>query len=198
MRDRAADSRGFSLIETVIALGIITIGILSLAGTLALTIVNNNRIQQVTVAKYIAISTIETIIAAREADVLAFVEISSYDAAKNKKGFLLNQRLPVRGAGADGIFGTNDDSGDVVYTIGPNPNRNDGRFDGVNDQQLNLTQLGYSRQIEVTDLRDPDTNQLLGLKQIRVRVFYPARVGGQEAFTTSTIIGDYRTGLTGS
>ena len=178
------------MIEMVIAIGIITIGVLSLLGTLGFSILNSSRIKQVTLAKYIAVTTTETIISARESQVLAFADIAP-KSATNPNGFVTGVQT-VKSASIDQIFGTNDDTGDLIYTVGPN--RSSSLFDGANDERVNLTQIGYRRKITITDMNDPATGLSLGLKEIKVEVFYPTPVGGQKSYVMTTVMGDYRVG----
>ena len=187
---KRTEERGFSLIEMIIAIGIITIGILSLAATLGFSIITSNRVKQVTLAKYIAVTTMETIISTRESQVLPFSSIGP-QSGSNPNGFVTGVQ-PVRNAGVDHIYGTTDDDGDLVYTIGPNSTNL--QFDGAGDEKVNLTQIGYRREITVTDLNDPDTGRPLGLKQIQIKVYYPSPVGGQKSYTMTTVLGDYRVG----
>lgn len=206
--------KGFSLIELIISIAILTIGLLSLAGTVGISIVNSDRPRQLTIAKYIAVSTIETMIAARETGVLNFPEID-YISAGNPRGFVQGIR-PVRNAGCDRIFGTNDDgantscggteTNDLIYTIGPRNVQNDrntqnDRFDGTNDERINLTQLGYQREIEIENL-DFKVNQFTS-KRVKVHVYVPqpilgvARRNNRTVFTMEVTFGSYNTAPTG-
>ncbi|MEW6733010.1 MAG: prepilin-type N-terminal cleavage/methylation domain-containing protein [Acidobacteriota bacterium] len=197
---------GFSLIEVIISLAIITIGVLSLAGTLALSVINSDRSRQVTLAKYIATSTVETIIAARETGVITFNQIAI--RGSNPAGVFLAtptglQGFPVRDAGPDRIYGTADDAGpdnvpntsddppDLIYTLGPEIGPGNSRTTfGTNNETVNLTQLGYRRQISITDLEVGPTGPRL--KRIDVEVFYPLPIGNQRSFRLTTILGNYR------
>jgi prepilin-type N-terminal cleavage/methylation domain-containing protein len=182
--------QGFSLVEMIIAIGIITIGVLSLAATLGYSIITSNRIKQVTLAKYIAVTTMETIISARESQVLAFTSIAP-QSGSNPNGFATGIQ-PVKEAGTDRIFGTADDAGDLVYIIGPNTTNL--QFDGATDEKINLTQIGYRREITIVDINDPATGRPLGLKRIEIQVYYPSPVGGQKSYVMTTVLGDYRVG----
>lgn len=189
VREKRIDE-GFSLIETIISIGIITIGVLSLAGTLGYSVLNSSRIRQVTIAKYIAVAVTESIISARESQIIPFQNIAPVSGT-NPNGFATGIQ-PVSKAGTDRVFGTADDTGDLIYTIGPNSTT--GLFKDGSDQVLNLTQTGYRRQITITDLLDPARGTPIGLKQINVQIFYPSRVGGQQSYTMTTVLGDYRVG----
>ena len=136
MKDVASNnisrSNGFSLIEVIISIGIISIGVLALAGMLGFSVMNSSRIKQVTLAKYIAVTTIETIISARESQVLPFANIAP-QSGSNPNGFLTGAQS-VKGAGPDHIYGTNDDTGNLIYTIGPNSTNR--LFDNTSDESV--------------------------------------------------------------
>ncbi|MBL8152347.1 MAG: prepilin-type N-terminal cleavage/methylation domain-containing protein [Blastocatellia bacterium] len=206
-KDKAVEKNGFSLIELIISIGILTVGLLSLAGTIGISIVNSDRPRQLTIAKYIAVATLETMVAARETGVLNFTELD-YISAGNPRGFVQGIR-PVRNAGCDRIFGTNDDgantscggteTSDLIYTIGPNPVN--GRFDGTNDERVNLTQLGYQREIEITNL--DFRNGVVTSKRVQIHVYLPSPVLGltrrnnRSTFTMEVTFGSYNTAPTG-
>jgi prepilin-type N-terminal cleavage/methylation domain-containing protein len=184
---KPSQAEGFSLVELIITIAVLTIGLLSLAGTIGLSILNNSRSHQVLIAKYIAISTMETILAARESQILPYANIAPV-SGMNPNGFLTGLQ-PVKLAGPDNIYGTADDAGDLVYTIGPkNINTN---FNVATDQTIDLTLTGYQRRITITDMTDSQGSQF---KQVDIEVFYPSPIGGQPSYKVTTYIGNYRLG----
>lgn len=195
---------GFSLVELIISIAIISTALLGLVGLLTLTIPTADKSSRITIAKEIAISTLETLTIARESQVITFDQISN-DAAAMVPGIFPPNFLPIRNPGPDNLFGTADDNGNVLVTVGPkiDPVIANQKFDSTNDQVTNLTQIGYQRRITITDLGS-------GLKQVTVDVFYPIPSGGvanpntataaqlaRQTVSITTVFGKYRTSLSG-
>lgn len=172
-------SAGFSLIELIISVSIVLVAILALGGLLGLSIINSDKGRQITLAKFIAVTTLESITIARDSSVIVFDDLTSTKFPTTKG--------PVKGPGADNIYGTTDDSGNLVYINGPQNGKATGTFDNVNDQKLDLTQAGYQRQITFTDIA-------AGVRQIDVTVFYPSRIG-TSTFSVRTVVAQYPTSL---
>lgn len=114
---------GFTYIDVMCAMVILTVGILALLSAIAGGVLQSNAQQQQLNAKQIAASTMESIMSVKEtADPLrrlgwnAVGNVGSNpDGAGGFSGIFLNGLQPVRAdAGPDQTFGTNDDNGAVI------------------------------------------------------------------------------------
>lgn len=165
---------GFSYIETIISLVIVTVGLLSALSALTWGFVYLQEAEKKTKAKQIATSVIESIFAARDITSSGGISISSWDSIQIKTstntGIFADGWFPARSeSGADGIYGTTDDS----CATG-------------NSCNSNAEIQGYSRKIEITDIVQ---NNVVRKRRLDVRVqYYIGKLTRQEVI--STIIAD--------
>jgi prepilin-type N-terminal cleavage/methylation domain-containing protein len=196
MKNNIANSEqqaGFSLIEVIISIGIIGTVVLGLGLILGISVVRSDRSREITLAKLIAVTTLESITTARESEVISFMELSTTKFPSDI--------VPVKNAGPDNIFGSGDDTGDLIYTAGPSTAgggaKSTAKFNGTDDLKVNLTQLGYRRRVLIEDMGSNGSSG--GLKKITVEVFYPQskveNASGQDSFKIVTVIGSYRNSL---
>ncbi|MBK7994014.1 MAG: prepilin-type N-terminal cleavage/methylation domain-containing protein [Blastocatellia bacterium] len=68
---------GFSLVELIISIGVILTALLGLAGLLGLSIRSNETIRQTTLCKTLATTITETIIVARESEIIDFTKLET-------------------------------------------------------------------------------------------------------------------------
>jgi type II secretory pathway pseudopilin PulG len=156
---------GFSLVETIIALVILLVGILSTFTAISFGVLSMQESEKRSLAKEVARSTMETIFSIR--DLQAFDpqtgESYSWNTIQNTSGanggVFLNGWTPIReNPGDDGIFGTADDS-----CAAPNPCV----VSGYTNNSAIIS--GLQRKIEVADLVE---NNVVRKRQITVRVRY--------------------------
>ena len=170
--------RGFSLIESVVALFVVTIGLLSLAAVLthAMKQVTSSSGEQL--AKDKAYELLESIVAARETRLL------TWDQLKNaaQGGRFLDGVNQVQNAGPDNIVGTQDDTGTASYTE-PGP---DQAFGTADDRTIPLT--GYTREIVITNVSPPGAPDTL--RQVVVTVRYKA-AGYSRSYSLTTLVSSY-------
>lgn len=128
---------GFSYIEVMIAIVIMTFGILELLSGITGAIVLSRGQQQQITAKHIAATTLESIMAVKETDPVRMGWIAVGNIGSNPNTAGVNQGIFVTGfqnvrtdAGPDEVVGTNDDTGAVIP--------------------------GYQREIVITDQCDVD------------------------------------------
>jgi len=142
-----SSSKGFSLAETVIALGVLTTGILGAAGVLATGMQNLSSSPADVVTTQKAAEAIEAVFSARQSGKLTWAQIKNVQGASGTDGgvFLDNLQL-LKLPGNDGLVNTADDT--TVETV---------RLPGV-DQQLNtpddqvMPLSTFKRGIEIRDL----------------------------------------------
>lgn len=192
------DQNGFSYIDVMIALVILLIGILGAAGALAANIFRSYEAEKVIIAKQLALSSMESIFAAREikpaaaADVNARMlawksigNVGSNPVSGVPQGIFLTGYCPVRANnGADGIIGTADDacSGTGPCVVGANSN-------------TSAVLRGFERRITIVDVDDPErpaaSGYEIGFRRIDITIRYQVN-GMFREYTTSSMISTYQ------
>jgi prepilin-type N-terminal cleavage/methylation domain-containing protein len=171
--------KGFSLIETIIALLILLVGILGALSAITSSMIFMQESENRTISKEYVRSSMETIFSIR--DLLAFDAQSggtqySWTAIQSTTngGIFIDGWTPIReNPGLDGIFGTADDA-----CPAPNP-CTVGAYS--NNSQIFV---GYERKIEVQDLPE---NGVVRKRLLTIRVRYFSGVLQREQ-SQSTII----------
>ena len=155
---------GFSLIETIIAMGILASGLLSLAGLMAVGMTHLATSSPNLIAREKAREAIESVHTARDTGLLAWNKIQNVAAG----GVFLSGPQPLKIAGADGLVATADD-GAVESQRSAGPNNILGDSDDI------LTPLSnFTREIQITSLLRDDGSGLVNpnLRAITVDVRY--------------------------
>ncbi len=110
---RRHSERGFSLLEMVVAMVILTIGLLGVASAIGYSLMVSNRGRGLTNSKMLVVSILEQMETLRNTRELSFEEISNTQVAGSTfTGFPYDptQFRPVSTVpGRDGVFGTDDD-----------------------------------------------------------------------------------------
>ncbi len=107
--------KGFTLLETMIAAGILSIGVLGLASFFTQGLQNSNSVQIQYIANQKAQQALESIFTARDTQLLAFTQIANISAG----GVFKDGPQPLLDPGPDGLVGTADDNAanpDVIIT----------------------------------------------------------------------------------
>jgi len=152
--DKRQFQKGFSYIEVMISLVIMLVGILGLTSALAANLMRSYDAEKRFVAKQYALSTIESMISAR--DVQRDDAVSGWETIGNvgtnqvggvPRGIFLPNFCPIReDLGWDGVAGTVDDAcagGGACVVLGRPSN-------------TSAVVPGYERQIVITDVPDPE------------------------------------------
>ena len=141
---------GFSLLEMVIAMTILSIGLLGVASAIGYAVVASNHGRSITNTKLLAVSMLEQMETLRDTNNLTFGQIANVGQVNNTgavkvfSGFQPGFQQVSINPGPDGIFGTADD----LIDAGP-----DGTFGTVDDfTNPNLALVGVTRQVQITDL----------------------------------------------
>lgn len=164
---------GFTLIETLIALGILTTGILTLAALLGFGLSRLSGGANLVRAREKAAEAIEGVFMARDTRVISWNQIRNVSSA-GINGIFLDGPQPLRTAGPDGIVNTRDD-GPVETVVTPGE---DGLIDTGDDLVVPLN--AFTREIHISDVSP-------FLREVRVVVRYPAS-GAIREFVLSTYI----------
>jgi prepilin-type N-terminal cleavage/methylation domain-containing protein len=166
---------GFTLLETLVAMLILTIGILSMIDVMAQGLKVSTTTQYDYIAKKKAEEAIEAIFTARNSMEKSWDQIQNI----SQGGIFKDGPQPLYAPGNDGLVGTvNDDitHPDVVI-IAPGP---DGIMGTSDDLVVPLS--GMTREIQITTVVDNAGKTLLNLRQITVIMRYTA-IGGEKTQT---------------
>lgn len=155
--------KGFSLIEAVVAILIITIGLIGTAAAITYALEFSAISRNVTNAKLVIVSTVEEIESLRNTRRLDFKQIANVGHVDNNGtpntfgGFSNGYKEVSLNPGPDGVNGTDDDlrsaGADGTY----------GTTDDIDDPTL--VRSGYVREITITNLNTT-------LKKVEVKVRY--------------------------
>ncbi len=165
----AKKQNGFSLIEAIVAIFVLTIGLIGTAAALSYAIHFGTISRNVTTAKLMIVGQIEEIETLRNTKRLDFKQIANVGSVDNTDtpatfgGFSTGFKGLSVNPGPDGVNGTDDDLRDA----GP-----DGTF-GTGDDFDNpaFVRSGYMRRITVTNLSG-------SMKKIEIKVRYYGSGGG--------------------
>jgi prepilin-type N-terminal cleavage/methylation domain-containing protein len=130
---KSRSSRGFTLIEVMVAMAILAAGILSVAGIFAKGLQASYETQIQFIAEQKAQEAMETIFTARDTKVITFSQIANVSAA----GVFLDGAQPLCASGPDGLFGTQDDITTQPDTVVVSPGA-DKIFGTSDDVVMNL------------------------------------------------------------
>lgn len=110
---RRETPRGFTLLETMIALVVLGVGILSLAATFAAGVAYMNSSQNDFIAQQKAQEAVESIFTARDSNAIPFASIAN----TSNGGIFQTGPMPLCDPGPDGIVGTLDDNCGIIDSI---------------------------------------------------------------------------------
>lgn len=168
---------GFTLIETSIAMLILTAGALAMAGSIALGARRLTGSQDQVVAAERAAEAAESVFKARDNRTLTWAQIRNVVGSGSDSGIFIDGARDIREAGADGLVNTTDD-GALEEVTRPGA---DGLLGTGDDVSTPL--VGMTREIEIRDISQT-------LRQLRVIVRYRS-AGGTEDFVLTTYISAY-------
>jgi prepilin-type N-terminal cleavage/methylation domain-containing protein len=154
---------GFSLLEVVVAITLLTVGLLGVASAIGYAMVASNHGRSITNTKLLAVSILEQMETLRNTGNLTFGQIANVGQVNNAGssrtflGFPAGPQQVSTNPGPDGMFGTADDLIDSGYD----------QLFGTTDDVVNpnLAIIGVTRQIEITSLSGT-------LKKVEVTVNY--------------------------
>jgi prepilin-type N-terminal cleavage/methylation domain-containing protein len=193
-RSSTSGQRGFTLIETMIAITIMTIGIVSLLAAFGTAVAATQNAQSNLIARQKALEAMESIYTARNTQQITFAQIGNIASG----GIFTNGATPLKSAGPDGLVNTADDvnfpaagacpTGPECITM-PGP---DGILGTSDDTPLSLS--NFTRQIQINPVLEADGVTIdPNLKQIIVTVSYST--GGSlvpRAYTVNALISAFR------
>jgi len=138
--------QGFTLVEVLISMVVLTIGLVSLLGIFAMAMAKTQGSQQDLIAKQVAQEAYEALFTARETANISWAQVQNVGTGSIPDGIFVTGLQQVRQAGVDGIMGTADDSAAPVQSMTlPGP---DGIVGTTDDINLPLT--NFQRSIAIT------------------------------------------------
>jgi prepilin-type N-terminal cleavage/methylation domain-containing protein len=195
MQLRSVESReteqGFSMIEVVIAMAIVTIGLVALVAVFGVAVSATKSAQEDLIAKQKALEAMESVFTARNTQQITFSQIANISSG----GIFTDGLTPLLGAGPDGLVGTGDDvpvpgcPGGVECLTLPGP---DGILGTADDTQMSLA--NFSRKIQINTVLEPDGVTINpNLRQITITVQYTkAGLPAPRVYTATSLISTYR------
>ncbi len=156
-------AKGFTLIETMIALAVMAIGVLGLAGMLADSLAYMNGSQADFIAEQKAQQAVEAIFTAKYSSSITWAQVAN-NSVGNPLGLFFSTPQPILQPGPDGLVNSINDTGAPAdYILYPGP---DGKLGTADDVKVPLS--NYTRTITITPSFGGDAN----LSQITVTVNY--------------------------
>ena len=165
---------GFTLVEVMVSMVILTVGLVSLLGVFGLAMASTQTSQEDMIAKQLANEALESIITARNTAQLGWDDVQNAGSTNcplsgaSSCGIFLTGTNPIYNAGTDGIYGTGDDAAagqEILREPGP-----DGVYGNSNDVLVPLT--NYQRTILISPLYDSNNNMVPTLRSVTITVQY--------------------------
>jgi prepilin-type N-terminal cleavage/methylation domain-containing protein len=173
----AASQGGFTLVECMISIAILTIGSVGLLGVFGLAVRASQTSQEDMLARQLAAETMESIYTARNS---AEVQWAALQNVSNG-GIFTDGVQNVTCAGADGILDTADDTACLTASGATCPNGGiecltepgpDGILGTADDIILSLS--NYKRQVLISTLLDANGNPIQTLRSVTITITYSA------------------------
>lgn len=191
---RASRQRGFTLVETLIAIVVMTVGILSVLAVFGTAVATTQNAQENLIARQKALETMESIYTARNTQQINFSQIANI----SNGGIFTDGPTQLLSAGRDGLVNTSDDvnfpalgacpAGPECITL-PGP---DGILGTGDDTAMSLA--NFQRQIQIKTVLEADGVTIdPNLKQITVTVSYStSRSSVPRSYTVNALISSFR------
>ena len=184
-RVRKQAERGFSLLEVVISMAVLTVGLVSLLGVFGLAMASTQTSQQDMIAKQLANEAVESIVTARNTSQVSWAQVQNVANG----GIFLDGTTSIYLPGADGIVGTADDAVAGEQTL-TEPG-SDGIFGTADDVQIPLT--GYQRTILISQVLDSSGNVVPTLRGVNITMQYTtSQAKLPKTYVLSSFISQYR------
>jgi prepilin-type N-terminal cleavage/methylation domain-containing protein len=168
-----AAARGFTLIETMIAIAILSFGVVSLLAVFGMAVSVTQNAQENLIARQKALQTMESVYTARNSQQITFAQIANIASG----GIFTNAATPLWAAGPDGLVNTADDipfAAAAPCPAGPEclvlPGK-DGILGTADDVGMSLS--NFTRQIQIASVLEDDGVTINpNLRQITVTITY--------------------------
>jgi type II secretory pathway pseudopilin PulG len=177
----ASSQNGFSLVETMVAIGVLTTGVIGAAAVLTTGMQNLSSSPQDVIAAQKAQQAIEAVYAARDSHKLTWAQVRNVVGAGADGGVFLDGPQPLHTAGPDGLVNTADDDVAIETLQFPGPDQILGTADDVS-----VTLNGFTREIYIRDVAGESGN----LRTVTVTVKYQSGPTVR-TYVLSTLISSY-------
>ncbi len=191
-KQRSVAESGFTILEVMVAIVILSIGILTVVAAFATAVATTENAQENLIARQKALETLESIFTARNTQQITFSEIANIPSG----GIFVSGATPLWSAGNDGLVNTGDDvpfpaqgvcpAGPECITL-PGP---DGILGTPDDIPMSLG--NFTRQIEIAPALEADGSVNPNLKQVTVTVSYRNSSPVPRSYTVTALISSYR------
>jgi prepilin-type N-terminal cleavage/methylation domain-containing protein len=179
--ERAGAQAGFTLIETLIAMLVLTVGAIGMASAFLYGMNSATSAPFELIATQKAAEAVESVFSARDSQTISWDMLKNVDNEDpENEGIFTNGQMDLLTPGEDGLIGTADDGGEGESLQIENwklPG-DDGLYDTADDVTMTLT--NFKREITITDINS-------SLRQITVEITYPAG-GTTRTYTLTALI----------
>ena len=176
---------GFSLIEVMISMVVLTVGMVSLLGVFGLAMATTQTSQESMIAKQLANEALESIVTARNTSQITWDDVNNVnspdcfisgasscgifsDPSTSQPLYQASTATTGSCAPYAGILGTTCDVGQPIQTLqDPGP---DGVYGTADDVQIPMT--GYKRTILIGEVKDSDNNVVPTLRSLTITITY--------------------------
>lgn len=189
---KGGTERGFTVVEVMIAIVILSVGILTVVAAFATAVASTQNAQQNLIARQKALEALESIFTARNTQQITFSQIANLGGG----GIFASGALPLWNAGNDGLINTVDDlpfpaqgvcpAGPECITL-PGP---DGILGTPDDAPMSLG--NFTRQIQINPVLQADGSVNPNLKQVIVTVSYITTSTVPRSYSVTALISAYR------
>lgn len=175
---RVRHESGFTILESIVAVSVLAVGLLGLAGVLAAGLNHLAEAPSDLLARQKIAEAIESVAMARDTGKIAWAQVRNVlGGTGSDGGVFLDGPQPLRTAGADGLINTSDD-GPIETVIEPG---RDGLLGTADD--LTVTLSSYSREIRIRDISGT-------LREVQVTVIVTSAKGSR-AYVVTTLMSSY-------
>jgi prepilin-type N-terminal cleavage/methylation domain-containing protein len=191
-RSLVSAQHGFTLIETMIAIAIMGIAIVTLLAAFGTAIAATQNAQENLIARQKALEAMESIYTARNTQQITFSQIANI----SNGGVFTDGPVQLLSAGPDGLVNTADDAnfaatgvcaaGPECITL-PGP---DGILGTADDTELSLA--NFQREIQIGNALQSDGTINPNLKQVTVTVSYISGSTVPHSYTVNALISSFR------
>jgi len=194
-RVRNQAEAGFSLLEVLVAMTVLTIGLVGLLSVFGVAIAATQTSQENMIAKQLGDEAYESIVTARNSSQLTWDDIQNtgstncFVTGASTCGIFLSGLQPINNSGADGIYGTSDDAAAGAETFRePGP---DGTYGDSDDIIMPLT--AYQRSVTITPVVTAAGATVTSLRSINITVQYTtSQLKTAQTYVMSTFISQYQ------
>ncbi len=183
---RTNNPEGFSTIEVLAALFVVTIALTSLLSLFGYALSTMTLMQDLLIAKQKSREALESLYTARNTGLITFAMIQNVSATP---GIFLDGYQPLYRPGTDGLIGTSDDNGTAVEEIIlPGP---DGDLTTTGDNEVRVLS-SFERQIQIDPILYADNTVNPDVRKVLVSIRYNTPMGGRETYVVESYISRYR------